>query len=423
MVKGASKLLGAWVLIFYSDSSLVAQRNRDNYISREEQVAAYELKDLFPKEVSDKSQAEKKAYWETKRRPEILELYSQILFGKTPLIAAQLQVNSKVIEKGKTALYKREQCLLTLKNSKGDTLNIRVLLFLPNNKKPLKGLCIGLNFLGNHTTTLDPEILLSPSFAEWNNEALARDFRQSEASRGVRQHRWPIHLMLEKGFGLITSCYQDWEPDKAELPKSVAPYGLRQLTQSKNEWGAIGAWALGYQILCNWALEQKRFEELPVYVSGHSRLGKAALWASAQNERISGALISGSGRCGASLFKRRFGEPLQVIGQNFPHWFLPNIGNLNVDSLPFDQHFLMACVAPRKLMVASASNDWWADPKGEYLSLLKANPVFRLYSEDTLPNVEPKIERILKGSNQFYHLRRGDHDITYLEWEQFLKQL
>ncbi len=395
-----------------------AQRNKDNFIATEEQVVPYQLPNIFPAETKNLSKEEKITYWESLRKPQVLKLYESLLYGKYPK-KGSIKVKDELIEGGSNDGYQREQYILTLQNQSGDTLKIRVLLYLPINQAP-KGFVIGLNFLGNHTTTLDPKIILSPSFAEWNNSALARNFKQNEASRGVRQSRWPIHLLMAKGLALVTACYQDFEPDKVVLPKGLKPYGIRRLTETESSLGAIGAWAYGYDLLTEWISSQKKYKDLPIYVSGHSRLGKAALWATAQNPKIKGVLVNGSGRCGASLFRRKFGEPIDVITKNFPHWFLPTFKNQNVDSLPFDQHFLMACVAPRKLMVASATNDWWADPKGEFLSLLNTEAIYGLYEESRFSPEYPQVEKALFSDKRHYHIRRGDHDITYLEWEQFL---
>lgn len=298
-----------------------------------------------------------------------------------------------------------------------------ILIYLPKsqNKVPL---FIGLNFYGNHTIIDDPNVTLASSWVRNNDEFDITENKATEASRGVRSNRWAVDKIIDRGYGLATIYYGDIDPDMNDFSDGIHAlfYKSGQTQPEKDEWGSTAAWAWGLSRAMDYFVDDDDIDESKIALMGHSRLGKTSLWAGASDERFAIVISNDSGCGGAALFRRRIGETVGRINTSFPHWFCDNFNefNNNEDALPVDQHMLLALVAPRPVYVASAQDDKWADPKGEFLSAYHAGEVYQLFGLKGLPTAEmPKVnEPIMKSVG--YHIRTGKHDVTDFDWEAYM---
>ncbi len=398
---------------------LLAQQD-PNY--DETRIPAYQLPELLlnPQGQIVNSVSE----WEQQLRPATLGYFTDEIFGRIP---DELRMTEhKVLEESTVTPYpnsRRRQVQLLLE--KGDQhLSVGLLIYTPIREAAVP-LFLGYNFYGNHTVTNDPLVLISESWAN-NNEAFGVfNNRLTEQSRGVRTSRWAIADILAAGYGIAIMFYGDVDPDYNDFGNGVHPflYGDGQQQPAPNEWGSIAAWAWGLSRAMDYLETDKDVDASRVAVMGHSRLGKAALWAGAVDERFAMVISNNSGCGGAALSRRKYGETVERINTAFPHWFAGNFKKYNgkEELLPVDQHQLIALIAPRPVYIASAVNDRWADPRGEYLSGFHATPVYELYgfqglASPDLPEVQiPVMKRI------GYHIREGGHDVTSYDWQQFIR--
>ena len=383
----------------------------------ESKVPGYTLPDVLI--FNNGSKVRTKSDWD-KRRSEIYKLFENEVYGKSPVWNGKVEV-SKISQKENdiAGLATRKEIKLRLMNG-NRSLDMNILLFLPNSVKPAP-IFIGYNFDGNQATIKDPEITITSSWVESNIKLGVINNKATEASRGADASNWPIKEIISRGYGLATINYNDVDPDFDDGFMNGVPSLFTQQRDSSS-WANISAWAWGLSRVMDYIEKVPEIDGKKVIVIGHSRLGKTALWAAASDQRFAMAISNMSGCAGAALSRRIFGETVEIMNRNLSWWTCDNFKKYNAkeETLPVDQHELLALIAPRPVYVASAEDDLWADPKGEFLSCVAASPVYELLGLKRFPAVEmPPPDHPVMGSIG-YHIRTGAHDITLYDWERYM---
>lgn len=354
--------------------------------------------------------------WE-KRRTEILTQFQKEVYGESPVWKGK--VIPAVMSEDDNALNGtaiRREIRLTLKNGSKE-LPVALLLYLPKNRKKAP-VFLGYNFNGNHTVSDEAGIALPMIWPRVSGPAE----KAKESDRGKSYSNWQVKELISNGYGLATAYYCDVDPDFDDGFKNGI-HGLFVGQPSASSWGSVAGWAFGLSRIMDYLETVPEVDAKKVIVFGHSRLGKAALWAGATDKRFPLIISNNSGCGGAALSKRIYGETAGSINRAFPHWFCDNFNKYNEkeELLPVDQHELLALLFPRPFYVASAQDDQWADPKGEFLSCVAASPVYVLAGKEGFPASElPPVNTPVMGTIG-YHIRTGGHDVTLYDWQQYIK--
>jgi hypothetical protein len=356
--------------------------------------------------------------WREARRPEILSAFATNVYGHTPAVPTRLQFETTDTDPhalGGIALRK-EVTIRLFPETNAPWIDL--LLLIPNDAAKPMPVFLGLSY-GNQGVHADPGI---------------RPSRDTTPKRGEHASRWPLELILKRGYAVATFAGADVEQDRHGSGSLQKPDGWKtgvrgywlaksgRVELDDDEWGSIGVWAWGLSRALDYLETDRAVDAKRAVVFGHSRTGKTALWAAAQDERFAIAISNNSGQGGASLARRRYGETVAASYELSGTWYCRNykrFGN-NESALPVDQHMLIALIAPRPVYVASAEQDGWADPRGEFLAAFHAEPVYRLLGVPGLGAREMPPANQSVGQTIGYHLRTGDHDITAYDWQQYL---
>jgi hypothetical protein len=380
------------------------------------------------------------AEWEG-RRVEIVGSLADALYGRTPGGGGLAAVSLISEQDALGGIAIRREYELTVEGPRGSH-RFDLVVHLPRAPRAPIPVFLGLNFDGNPATTTEPglrsriahraEALTEPGPTPRALRVLNWCVVDATGPVGSDIAMWPLERIVRRGYALATAHNAQLEEDR---PEDRAP-GIGGLFDASEEWGVIGKWAWGMSRALDALHGMPDLDPSAVIAIGHSRLGKAALWAAAQDVRFRGVVSNDSGCAGASLFRHQAGEGLDSMTNVFPHWLLPSAARYagHEEDLPVDQHLLLAAVAPGGVHVASAADDEWADPRGEFLASVHASPIFTALGMggvspratspggglDVAPadalGVPGPAAGESAGAGISYHLRRGRHAMVAEDW-------
>jgi pimeloyl-ACP methyl ester carboxylesterase len=368
--------------------------SRPEFNYYEEKVPAYTLPDVLANASGEKITSGKE--WTKIRRFELLRMFRENVYGRVPdalYTKAFKVVNTDENAMAGAATLKQVDITIAAGN---ESLVIHLTLFVPNSsEKPV------------------------PVFLLIDN----RGPENTDPSRQTKSEFWPAEEVIARGYGIAVFSNADVDPDNYDEFKNGIHGMLDRGRREDDSWGTIAAWAWGASRCMDYFETDRDINRKKVAVVGHSRGGKTALWAGADDQRFSMVIANESGCGGAALARRRLGETIARINTAFPHWFCLNYKKYagKEDEMPFDMHMLLALIAPRALYIDCASDDLWGDPRGCYQSLYNAIPVFRLLNAgNEIPEAMPPLNKQVISGKVGFHIRDGAHDMLLKDWNYFM---
>lgn len=391
-------------------------------------VHPYTLED--PLTFLDGTKVKTAADWH-KRRAEILDLFQREMYGRLPPKPTAM-VTELLDERETCSTFAvRRQLRMWFKEDKSGPF-IDWMVIRPKNAKQKCPVIVFLNSIGAFQLLPDEDLEAADGFVtEYPPDAESRrKTPQAPGARGIwcnpsnRTH-WPIGTIIARGFAVVTACYYDIAPDPSQKERRGTEYRQRcfelwpETVGRPDDTRALMAWAWGLMRGLDLAEKEPGIDATHAVVTGCSRLGKAALIAGAYDERFKVVVPNQTGKGGAPLSKRYYGENIGTEAKSFPHWFAPPyLAYAGRDwDLPYDQHLLLACVAPRALLI-EGFNEKWFDTQSEYLAVRAASPVWEFLGEKGMPDVEwpEDFDTKAVGNRLGYIRRNGKHGLWAYDW-------
>lgn len=360
--------------------------------------------------------------WRGSRVPELKAMFQHYMYGDLPPKPGKVKKEKlgefEDLFGGKATL---KLTRLQLGNENDPALD--VMLVVPTEGRGPFPVFVGMNFCGNHALLPDPRIPLARGWVYSNCKDCPNN-KATDASRGSQAQDWAIEQTIQRGYAFAAFCSSDVDSDRADVSDGIKA----SLAKKRNEpvptkdRGSIACWAWGFHRVVDYLIGEPGIDSKRIAVVGHSRNGKTALLAAAMDERIALAIPHQAGCGGTAPSRGTVGESVKQINDRFPHWFNGKFKDFNTqtDRLPFDQHTLVAMMAPRPVLLSNAVEDQWANPSGQFEMLKAAEPVYRLLGAGSLESAEmPPLEKLV-SSPLGYYIRPGKHSMNRGDWAVFL---
>lgn len=387
----------------------------------EDKVRAYSLPD--PLVLANGERVASAEQWVQKRRPEILKLYREEIYGRVPENAPNVRwkvTQTDPAARDGTAILKRVTGRMGEKPD-GPTFNLT--MHRPANATGPVPVMLSITF------GFPPGGRRPPMGGKEESPSTKRKNEPTKPAPGkgrVPGFVDPLAEVLGRGWAYASLNYSEIQPDRAERwTEGVIGLTLKagQTRPAPDEWGTISAWAWGVSRAIDYLESDKDVDAKRIAITGTSRLGKTVLWAAAQDERVAEVFSVVPGEMGASLIRRDWGETLDDMAQNFGYQFAGNLQKWvgRWDELAVDQHMLIALCAPRPVYVNGGLTDQWSDPRGEFLAMVAAGPAYRLLGAKDLGTTElPPLDQPVTGGDLAFHYHSGGHMAVPADWKAFL---
>jgi hypothetical protein len=361
-----------------------------------------------------------KQEWESRRRPELKAIFEEYMYGKRP--ANPASVTGKVLFEDAKA-FGGKGTLREVEITFGPDTHPKIYLLIatPNDRTSPVACFVGPNFNGNHTILADDRIRI-PTAWTYKDKPGVVDNKATAAGRGKLPDAWPLETIIGKGYAVATFHAADIQPDRPNVREGMrATLPQRDGEAPGNETATVMWWAWGVSRAVDYLVTDKAIDPKRLAAVGHSRLGKTVLLAAAFDDRIALAIPhqAGCGGTGPSRHADPKAESVKRINTAFPHWFCGHFKAFNdaTEKLPFDQHSLVAVVAPRPVLFTNAADDLWANPTGQFANLKAATPVYDLLgSEGLKADKVPAPGDPLVDSKLGYWIRPGKHEMNPDDW-------
>lgn len=372
------------------------------------------------------------------RHNELVELFRTHVFGRKPDIPFSTHAERLYRRPALDGTATRELYRVTITTVLGSA-SLHLALVLPNSSAPVPAVLL----LSNHDKTPVPgsppdfsavEQLMAQAPQAWREsvQAMMGGMQKNGApapqlldiEKEDEPNYWPAADIVATGRAAAAFYASEAQPDdRARFPSALtALFSAPDSPRPADGWGTLGVWAFAASRMVDILCAHPGIDPRKISLAGHSRGGKTALWAAAQDERIRAVLVNNSGCTGAALSRGKQGENVASINAFFPHWFCPNYAQYawKEEEMPFDQHLLLAAVAPRLCYVTSGSEDLWSDPDAEWRGAVYASAAWQLFGDMPLSGQRPPAGTALQEGRIGYHCRAGGHDLTAWDWAQFL---
>ncbi|MEX0866624.1 MAG: acetylxylan esterase [Pirellulales bacterium] len=415
-------LSGLCLLLIAAGACRLVAAEENSPVNALPEVADLPQIDDFPKllKMFDGREVDSPEMWRQQRRPELRRLVEHYYYGYAP--PAPENVSFKVTAEDPNYFDgAATRKLVIISYGPEGTPALHLLLVVPNGDTPAP-VFVATNFCGNHALLNDPAIPLNEYFLFGGCDG-CKDGRATEAARGTRVDRWRIHNAIRRGYAIATFCCADLDPDRNDPTDGVQPhfYQPGQTAPGAHDWGSIRAWAWGISRVIDYLVTDETIDRERICVTGHSRMGKAALVAGAFDERIAVTIPHQAGCGGSAPNRYNRGESLKVMNDRFPHWLTGECKKFNDDvtRLPFDQDALVGLIAPRAVLFTNGKQDEWADPKGQFNVLWSGAKVHEFLGAEGLAADEMPPPGKLIDSNVGYYIRDSKHLLDVDYWNVF----